>query len=53
MKVEDLNLLLAESPDLILIDGSRAEELAENGVIDSGEAELIAIPLEEMVASKD
>jgi len=53
MKAEDLNLLLAENPGLVLIDGRRAEELAENGVIDSGEAELFAIPLEEMIASKD
>jgi rhodanese-related sulfurtransferase len=53
MKAEDLNLLLAENPGLILIDGRRAEELAENGVIDTGEAELLTIPLEEMIASKD
>ena len=49
---EDLNLMLAESPDKKLIDVRRLEELEENGIIDSGEVEQIHIALEEFIAQK-
>jgi rhodanese-related sulfurtransferase len=47
-----LNTELAEDPDLILIDVRRAEELTENGVIDSS-GNLLPFPLEEFVAMRE
>jgi len=49
-KAEDLNLALIESPELILIDVRRAEELTEKGVIAVEGQELLAIPMESFVA---
>jgi len=48
---DTLNTELIENPDLILIDVRRAEELADNGVIDA--PNLIHIPLEQFVGEKD
>ena len=48
---DDLNIALAENPDLILIDVRRDEELAENGVIEA--ENWIHIPLEDFIAQKD
>ncbi|MEN8172703.1 MAG: rhodanese-like domain-containing protein [Chloroflexota bacterium] len=50
---EDVNLALSENPELILIDVRRAEELTEKGVIAVVDQELIAIPLEDFIASMD
>ena len=50
---EKLNEALAENPDLKLIDVRRVEELQENGVIDSGDAEQTHIPLESFIEMKD
>ncbi len=47
---DDLNLALGENSDLILIDVRRAEELVENGVIAVVDQEMIALPLESLVA---
>ena len=48
-----LNTELIDSPDLILIDVRRQEELEENGVIAVEEQELLTIPLEEFLSQKD
>ncbi len=48
---DDLNLALIENPDLMLIDVRRDEELAENGVIESGN--WLHIPLEEFMERMD
>jgi rhodanese-related sulfurtransferase len=48
---EDLNIELAEEPDLILIDVRRPEEVEEQGYIDA--ANVLFIPLEEFVAQQD
>ncbi len=48
---DDLNIALADNPDLILIDVRRDEELAENGVIEA--ENWIHIPLEDFIADKD
>jgi rhodanese-related sulfurtransferase len=53
MKAEDLNLLLAESPDMKLIDVRTLGELEEKGIIDSAEVEQIHVALEEFIAKKD
>ena len=50
---DDLNMALAENPDLIIIDVRRAEELEEKGTIDTGDLQSIAIPLEDFIAMKD
>jgi hydroxyacylglutathione hydrolase len=50
---ETLNTALVDNPDLIVIDVRTDDELAENGVIDTGEIELIHIPLEQIVAQMD
>jgi len=50
---EGLNNALLDNPDLIVIDVRTDGELAENGVIDTGEIELIHIPLEELIAQMD
>ena len=48
---DNLNLALAESPDLILIDVRRDDVVTEKGVIES--ANFIHIPLEQFVAMQD
>jgi rhodanese-related sulfurtransferase len=53
MKVEDLNLLLAENPDMQLVDVRRLQELEEKGIIDSGDVAQMHIALEEFIANKD
>jgi len=53
MAPDVLNTALVENPDLILMDVRKASELEENGVIAVVDQELIAIPLEEMVANRD
>jgi rhodanese-related sulfurtransferase len=53
MKAEDLNLLLAESLDMKLIDVRTLGELEEKGIIDSAEVEQIHVALEEFIAKKD
>ncbi len=53
MAADVLNSALVENPDLILMDVRKASELEENGVISVVDQELIAIPLEEMVANRD
>jgi rhodanese-related sulfurtransferase len=50
---ETLNTALVDNPALIVIDVRTDDELAENGVIDTGEIELIHIPLEQIVAQMD
>jgi len=49
-KAEDLNVALAETPDLILIDVRTPGELEEKGVIAVEGQELLTIPLESFVA---
>jgi rhodanese-related sulfurtransferase len=53
IEAEGLNTALVENPALIVIDVRTPEEVAEKGVIDTGEAEFIFLPLEELVATKD
>ena len=48
---DDLNLAIAENPDLIVIDVRRTEELEENGVIEA--ENWIHIPLEEFINQMD
>ena len=52
IKADDLNIALAENPDLILIDVRKMEEVEEQGSIDSGDLPQIAIPIEEFVAMR-
>ena len=47
------NTALIESPEMIVIDVRRAEELTENGVVDTGEVALVTIPLEELIAQME
>ncbi len=53
MRADALNTSLAEKPELILIDVRTAEELDEKGVIGVVDQQLINIPLQDLVASKD
>jgi rhodanese-related sulfurtransferase len=53
MKADALNASLAEKPELILIDVRTAEELDQNGVIGVVDQQLVTIPLQDLVASKD
>lgn len=53
MTADALNTALAENSDLILIDVRSAGELAEKGVIGVVDQQLLSIPLEDLVASKD
>jgi rhodanese-related sulfurtransferase len=48
---DDLNIAIAENPDLILIDVRRLAEVAENGAIDA--PNVLFIPLEDFIANKD
>jgi rhodanese-related sulfurtransferase len=47
---ETLNTALVENPEMVVMDVRTPEELAENGVIDTGDVELIAIPLQDFIA---
>jgi rhodanese-related sulfurtransferase len=53
MTADNLNLALGENSDLILIDVRTPGELEANGVVGVIDQQLISIPLEEMIASKD
>ena len=48
---DDLNIAIAENPDLILIDVRRPEEVVENGAIDA--PNVLFVPLEDFIANKD
>jgi rhodanese-related sulfurtransferase len=50
---DDLNLALAENPDMILIDVRKLSELEESGVIGVVDQDYIHIAIEDFVASKD
>ena len=50
--VDDLNLLLAEEPDMTVLDVRRLEEVEEKGVVDTGEVAFAHIALEEMINEK-
>ena len=50
ISIDDLNTLIAENPDLILIDVRTAEEVEENGHIDA--PTVMFIPIEEFVARR-
>jgi rhodanese-related sulfurtransferase len=50
---EGLNTALAENPELIVIDVRTLAEMDEKGVIDTGDAALITIPLEEFISNQD
>ena len=49
-KAEDLNVALAETPDMILIDVRTPGELEEKGVIAVEGQELLTIPMESFIA---
>jgi rhodanese-related sulfurtransferase len=49
---ETFNTALFENPDLVVIDARTEGELAENGVVDTGEVEFVHIALEEFIANK-
>lgn len=53
MTADTLNLALGENSDLILIDVRTTGELEEKGVVGVIDQQLVTIPLEEMVASRD
>jgi rhodanese-related sulfurtransferase len=50
---EDLNLALAENPDLQLMDVRTAGEVDQKGYISVGEEDPIFLPLEEFIANND
>jgi rhodanese-related sulfurtransferase len=50
---EGLNTALVESPDMIVIDVRRAEELEDKGTIDTGDVQFVAIPIEDFIAKQD
>ena len=52
MAADVLNTALAENPELILMDVRKVSELEEKGVIAVVDQELIAVPIEEMVANR-
>ncbi len=51
LTAEDLNIELAENPELVVIDVRRPEEIEEQGYIDA--ENVLFIPLEEFVAQQD
>lgn len=53
MAADALNTALVENPDMILMDVRKTSELEENGVIAVVDQELVHVPLEEMISSKD
>jgi len=50
---DDFNTALIEAPEMIVVDVRTADELAEKGVIDTGEVALVTIPLEEFIAQME
>jgi rhodanese-related sulfurtransferase len=50
---EDLNLALAENPDMGLMDVRTSGEVEQKGYISVGEEDPIFVPLEEFIANKD
>jgi rhodanese-related sulfurtransferase len=50
---ESLNTALGASPDMIVIDVRTPAELEEKGTIDTGDAELLAIPLQDFITKQD
>ncbi|HBY08905.1 MAG TPA: hypothetical protein DEH22_14425 [Chloroflexi bacterium] len=50
IEAETLNTALVEKPDMVVMDVRTPEELAEKGVVDTGDVELVAIPLQEIIA---
>jgi rhodanese-related sulfurtransferase len=53
ISAEDLNLALAENPDMGLMDVRTAGEVESKGYISVGEEDPIFIPLEEFIVDKD
>jgi len=53
ISAEDLNLALAENPNLELMDVRTSGEVEEKGYIAVGEEDPIFVPLEEFIANKD
>ena len=53
MSADNLNIALGENSDLILIDVRTPGELEEKGVVGVVDQQLIAIPLEDLIDSKD
>ena len=51
ISADDLNLAIAENPDLILIDVRTPAEIAEKGAIDA--PNILFIPLEDFIAQKE
>jgi rhodanese-related sulfurtransferase len=49
ISADDLNLALVDNPKLVVIDVRTETELADNGVIDTGDVELVAIPLQDFI----
>jgi len=47
---DDLNMALVDDPETIIIDVRRTSEWAAKGVVDTGDVELISIPMERFVA---
>jgi rhodanese-related sulfurtransferase len=47
---ETLNTALVEKPEMVVMDVRTPEELTESGVIDTGDVELVAIPLQDFIA---
>jgi rhodanese-related sulfurtransferase len=47
---DDMNLALGENPYPVVIDVRRLEEVEEKGIIDTGDAEQIHLPLEEFIS---
>lgn len=50
---DGLNTALIEDPEMIVIDVRTTGELEEKGVIDTGDAALVHIPLEEFIAQME
>ena len=53
MAADALNTALVENPEIILMDVRKTSELEENGVIAVVDQELIHVPIEDLIASKD
>ncbi len=53
MSADALNTALVEKPDMILVDVRKQSELEENGVVGVVDQQLINVPLEDFIVSKD
>ena len=53
MAADALNTALVENPEIILMNVRKTSELEENGVIAVVDQELIHVPIEDLIASKD